>query len=64
MTTIDQQDLDSVDLADPAVWDDGPPYRAVRQNAARGAGALQSAAQPAGRRSDSGRSLALMMCAP
>jgi cytochrome P450 len=26
MTTIDQQDLDSVDLADPAVWDDGPPY--------------------------------------
>jgi cytochrome P450 len=26
MTTIDQQDLDSVDLADPAVWDGGPPY--------------------------------------
>src|SRR5882757_1909961 len=26
MTTIDQQDLDSVDLADPSVWDDGPPY--------------------------------------
>ena len=26
MTTIDQRDLDSVDLADPAVWDDGPPY--------------------------------------
>jgi cytochrome P450 len=26
MTTIDQQDLDSVDLADPTVWDDGPPY--------------------------------------
>jgi cytochrome P450 len=26
MTTLDQQDLDSVDLADPAVWDDGPPY--------------------------------------
>ena len=26
MTTIDQQDLDSVDLADPGVWDDGPPY--------------------------------------
>jgi cytochrome P450 len=26
MTTIDQQDLDSVDLADPAVWDDGPPH--------------------------------------
>jgi cytochrome P450 len=26
MTTIDQLDLDSVDLADQAVWDDGPPY--------------------------------------
>jgi cytochrome P450 len=26
MTTIDQLNLDSVDLADPAVWDDGPPY--------------------------------------
>jgi cytochrome P450 len=26
MTTIDQHDLDSVDLADPSVWDDGPPY--------------------------------------
>jgi cytochrome P450 len=26
MTTADLQDLDSVDLADPAVWDDGPPY--------------------------------------
>jgi cytochrome P450 len=26
MTTIDQLDLDSVDLADPAVWDAGPPY--------------------------------------
>src|ERR1700739_2821121 len=26
MTTFDLQDLDSVDLADPAVWDDGPPY--------------------------------------
>jgi cytochrome P450 len=26
MTTIDQQDLASVDLADPAVWDDGPPW--------------------------------------
>jgi cytochrome P450 len=26
MTTLDQQDLDSIDLADPAVWDDGPPY--------------------------------------
>jgi cytochrome P450 len=28
MTTMDMQnlDLDSVDLADPAVWDDGPPY--------------------------------------
>jgi cytochrome P450 len=26
MTTIDHQDLDTVDLADPAVWDDGPPY--------------------------------------
>jgi cytochrome P450 len=26
MTTVDLQDLDSVDLADPAVWDDGPPY--------------------------------------
>jgi cytochrome P450 len=26
MTTMDQQDLDSVDLADPTVWDDGPPY--------------------------------------
>ncbi|MBO0864642.1 MAG: cytochrome P450 [Mycobacterium sp.] len=24
--TTDLQDLDSVDLADPAVWDDGPPY--------------------------------------
>ncbi|ORV19568.1 cytochrome P450 [Mycobacterium celatum] len=26
MTTIDRLDLDSVDLADPSVWDDGPPY--------------------------------------
>jgi cytochrome P450 len=26
MTTVDLPDLDSVDLADPAVWDDGPPY--------------------------------------
>jgi cytochrome P450 len=26
MTTADLRDLDSVDLADPAVWDDGPPY--------------------------------------
>lgn len=26
MTTIGQQDLDTVDLADQAVWDDGPPY--------------------------------------
>jgi cytochrome P450 len=26
MTTVDLRDLDSVDLADPAVWDDGPPY--------------------------------------
>src|ERR1700757_240364 len=26
MTTVDLQDLDSVDLADPAVWDDGPPH--------------------------------------
>ena len=26
MTTIDQLDLDSVDLADQTVWDDGPPY--------------------------------------
>src|SRR5246127_2026115 len=26
MTTLDQRDLDTVDLADPAVWDDGPPY--------------------------------------
>src|SRR6201993_5309034 len=26
MTTVDLQDLDSVDLADPTVWDDGPPY--------------------------------------
>jgi cytochrome P450 len=26
MTTADLHDLDSVDLADPAVWDDGPPY--------------------------------------
>src|ERR1700757_305119 len=26
MTTVDLQDLDSVDLADPSVWDDGPPY--------------------------------------
>src|SRR6201997_4243650 len=26
MTTVDQRDLDTVDLADPAVWDDGPPY--------------------------------------
>jgi cytochrome P450 len=26
MTTIEQRDLDSVDLADQAVWDDGPPY--------------------------------------
>ena len=40
MTTIDQQDLDSVDLADPGVWDDGPPLRPVRQDATRGTGAL------------------------
>jgi hypothetical protein len=26
MTTIDQRDLDNVDLADPSFWDDGPPY--------------------------------------
>lgn len=26
MTTVDQLNLDSVDLADPTVWDDGPPY--------------------------------------
>jgi cytochrome P450 len=26
MTTPDLKDLDSVDLADPSVWDDGPPY--------------------------------------
>lgn len=26
MTTIDQQDVGTVDLADQAVWDDGPPY--------------------------------------
>ncbi|QLL07543.1 cytochrome P450 [Mycobacterium vicinigordonae] len=26
MTTLDQRDLDTVDLADPSVWDDGPPY--------------------------------------
>lgn len=26
MTTADQQDLDRVDLADSAVWDDGPPW--------------------------------------
>jgi cytochrome P450 len=26
MTTADLHDLDNVDLADPAVWDDGPPY--------------------------------------
>jgi cytochrome P450 len=26
MTTLDQRDLDTLDLADPAVWDDGPPY--------------------------------------
>src|SRR5246500_277432 len=26
MTTIDQTDLDNIDLADQTVWDDGPPY--------------------------------------
>jgi cytochrome P450 len=26
MSTANLQDLESVDLADPAVWDDGPPY--------------------------------------
>ncbi|MGO9035218.1 cytochrome P450 [Mycobacterium sp.] len=26
MSTSDLQDLDSIDLADPTVWDDGPPY--------------------------------------
>jgi cytochrome P450 len=26
MSTITEQDLSKVDLADPAVWDDGPPY--------------------------------------
>jgi cytochrome P450 len=26
MTTLDQSDLGTVDLADPSVWDDGPPY--------------------------------------
>ncbi|OIN82458.1 cytochrome P450 [Mycobacterium malmoense] len=26
MTALHQQDLDTLDLADPAVWDDGPPY--------------------------------------
>jgi cytochrome P450 len=31
MTTLDQQDLDSVDLADPAVWDDGVPYELFKR---------------------------------
>src|SRR6201998_3821479 len=26
MSAVDQMELDSVDLADPSVWDDGPPY--------------------------------------
>ena len=26
MSTADLKDLDSLDLADPTVWDDGPPY--------------------------------------
>jgi cytochrome P450 len=26
MSTSGLQDLDSIDLADPTVWDDGPPY--------------------------------------
>src|ERR1700757_2052434 len=26
MSAADQMELDSVDLADPSVWDDGPPY--------------------------------------
>jgi cytochrome P450 len=26
MTTIERRDLDNIDLADQAVWDDGPPY--------------------------------------
>ncbi|HTQ20802.1 cytochrome P450 [Mycobacterium sp.] len=31
MTTVDQRDLDTVDLADPSVWDDGPPYELFAQ---------------------------------
>jgi hypothetical protein len=26
MSTATEKDLNSVDLADPALWDDGPPY--------------------------------------
>jgi cytochrome P450 len=31
MTTLERRDLDSIDLADPAVWDDGPPYELFAQ---------------------------------
>ena len=31
MTTVDQRDLDTLDLADPSVWDDGPPYELFAQ---------------------------------
>ena len=56
MTTLDMRDLDSVDLADPAVWDDGPPYDLFAQDAARGAGALQSSRRTRRARAASGRS--------
>ena len=31
MTAIEHRDLDTIDLADPAVWDDGPPYELFTQ---------------------------------
>jgi cytochrome P450 len=31
MTTSHLQDLDSIDLADPAVWDDGPPFELFKR---------------------------------
>jgi cytochrome P450 len=31
MTTSHLQDLDNIDLADPAVWDDGPPFQLFKR---------------------------------
>jgi len=45
-----EQDLSSIDLSDPSLWDDGPPYDLFARFAARSARALQ----PSGCRADEG----------